>query len=159
MDSDLQGALPGTQAVAVGIHKISPLARVPEYQTEGAAGADLYAAIESALRLEPGERVLVPTGLSLEIPDGYEAQVRSRSGNALKFGIVVLNSPGTIDSDYRGELKVLVANLGAEVQIVSPGDRIAQIVFAPVIRVAFSEKAELTQTSRGYGGFGSTGRS
>jgi dUTP pyrophosphatase len=129
----------------------------PGYQSEGSAGADLRAALEAALVLEPGQRAVVPTGLRLQIPAGYEAQVRPRSGLALEHGLTVLNSPGTIDADYRGELKVILVNLGQEPFTVKPGDRIAQIVFAAVVRAEFEPRPQLADSVRGEGGFGSTG--
>ncbi|MGI6442862.1 MAG: dUTP diphosphatase [Synergistaceae bacterium] len=128
---------------------------LPAYATPGSSGMDLRAS-ESA-RITAGERACVGTGLFLEIPIGYEAQVRPRSGLALKKGITVLNTPGTIDSDYRGEIKVILANLGNEDFIVEPGDRIAQIVFAPVMQVSLVKTDELEDTDRSSGGFGSTG--
>lgn len=130
---------------------------LPAYASAGAAGADLYAA-ESAVVLGPGERVAVATGLELELPPGYEAQVRPRSGLALRHGITVVNAPGTVDSDYRGELKVLLVNLGSEAVTIRRGDRIAQLVVAPVTRVSFAEVDALASSPRGSGGFGSTGR-
>ena len=133
-------------------------AAIPEYKTAGAAGADVCALVESPVVLNPGERALIGTGLFFAIPDGYEIQVRPRSGLAAKNGVTVLNSPGTIDSDYRGELKVILANLGKEPFTVQSGDRIAQIVAAPVTRALFSPAAELDETERGSGGFGSTGK-
>jgi len=133
-------------------------ARPPEYKSEGAAGADLRAFLEEPYVLEPGSRFACPTGLRLEIPMGYEAQVRPRSGLALEKGVSCLNSPGTIDSDYRGELKVILVNLGGESVTISSGDRIAQLVIAPVCRAAFLRADALSDSSRGSGGFGSTGR-
>ena len=130
---------------------------LPEYQSEGASGADVRAQLEQEIVLKPGQRALVPTGLRLEIPPGYEGQVRPRSGLAMKHGITVLNAPGTIDSDYRGELKVLLVNLGEADFRISTGDRIAQIVFSPVTRVAFHRRQAISETQRGGGGFGSTG--
>jgi dUTP pyrophosphatase len=132
---------------------------LPRYETEGAAGFDLVAAvpINSPLKLENFSRQLVPTGLRLQIPEGYEAQVRPRSGLALKFGITVLNSPGTIDHDYRGELQVLLVNLGGDPFVVERGMRIAQMVIAPVTRVVLREVDRLDETIRAGGGFGSTG--
>jgi dUTP pyrophosphatase len=132
-------------------------AAVPRYSSEFASGADVQAAIDSELVIESGGRALIPTGLALEIPIGYEVQVRSRSGLASKYGIMCLNSPGTIDSDYRGEIKVILANFGDTPFIVSPGDRIAQLVLAPVYRADFIETELLSKTARGEGGFGSTG--
>jgi dUTP pyrophosphatase len=130
----------------------------PEYKSAGSAGADLRAYIPSPLRLAPGDRAAVPTGLRIELPAGYEAQVRPRSGLALEKGITCLNTPGTIDSDYRGELKVILVNLGGTEATVEPGDRIAQLVVAPVSRAAFEAVVRLAPTERGSGGFGSTGR-
>ena len=118
---------------------------------------DLRAALEGDLVLAPGDRVLVPTGLFLQIPPGYEAQVRPRSGLALKRGLTVLNAPGTIDADYRGEVGVILVNLSAAEQIIAPGDRVAQLLFAPVTRGELIEVAALEETARGGGGFGSTG--
>ena len=132
---------------------------LPRYETDGAAGMDLVAAIaaDEPLVLAPGARVLVPTGLAIALPQGFEAQVRPRSGLAAKNGVTVLNSPGTIDSDYRGELKVILINLGPEPFAIARGDRVAQLVLAPVVQAAWSEVAELDATDRGEGGFGSTG--
>ncbi len=133
-------------------------AAIPEYKTAGAAGADVCALVESPVELNPGDRALIGTGLFFAIPDGYEIQVRPRSGLAAKNGVTVLNTPGTIDSDYRGELKVILINLGKEKFTVNPGDRIAQIIVAPVTRGRFAVVEELDQTERGSGGFGSTGK-
>lgn len=130
---------------------------LPSYATPLSSGLDLRAAIEQPITVKPLERVLIPTGLILEIPEGYEGQVRPRSGLALKKGITVLNSPGTIDADYRGEVKVILINLGSEEVVIEPGERIAQLVIAPVQRVEVMEVENLTPTSRGEGGFGSTG--
>lgn len=130
---------------------------LPQYETDGSAGMDLRASIESPIVLKPMERCLVSTGLYIELPLGYEAQIRPRSGLAYKFGITVLNSPGTIDSDYRGELSVLLVNLSNKDFIISEGDRIAQIVFAPVEQAELVEADELKSTKRGEGGFASTG--
>jgi len=132
---------------------------LPAYQTDGAAGLDLVAAVPQGepLRLAPGQRGLVPTGLVIELPLGFEGQVRPRSGLALKYGITVLNSPGTIDSDYRGELKVLLVNLGTEAFLVERGERIAQLVVAAVAHARIEERRSTTATRRGAGGFGSTG--
>lgn len=133
---------------------------LPAYQSEAAAGLDLIAALEwdRPLTLTPGARALVPTGLVLELPIGFEAQVRPRSGLALKHGVTVLNSPGTIDADYRGEVSVVLANLGGAPFEIRRGERIAQLVVAPVTRAELVEVAEVTETERGSGGFGSTGR-
>ena len=127
----------------------------PTYATEGAAGLDVVTAVD--LSLAPGERMAVPTGFAIEIPPGYEVQVRPRSGLALKHGVTCLNTPGTIDSDYRGEVKVILANLGGETFSVGRGERIAQLVPAPVLHATFEEVPRLTDTERGSGGFGSTG--
>ncbi len=131
---------------------------LPAYATRGSAGMDLQAALAEPLTLEPGERAAVPTGLRLAIPEGYEGQVRPRSGWALKHGVTCLNSPGTIDSDYRGEIRVILANLGQEAVRIEHGMRIAQIVFAAVARAALRAEADLDDTARGAGGFGHTGR-
>ena len=131
---------------------------LPEYATAGSAGADLRSAEAEDVELPPGGRMAVATGLVLEIPDGYEAQVRPRSGLALHHGLTVVNAPGTIDADYRGEVKVLLINLGAEPVVVRRGDRIAQLVVAPVTRAVFRDMAELAGSDRGADGFGSTGR-
>ncbi|MCE7028403.1 dUTP diphosphatase [Jiella avicenniae] len=133
-------------------------AKFPAYASEGAAGADLSAALRMPLTLAPGERALVPTGLAVELPEGFEMQIRPRSGLAARQGVTVLNSPGTIDSDYRGEVKVLLINLGAEAVTISNGDRIAQAVIAPVTRAEFVSAEVLSGSARGEGGFGSTGR-
>lgn len=133
-------------------------AALPEYKSASAAGADLRARLDAALTLAPGERAAVPTGIRLEIPEGFEAQVRPRSGLALERGITCLNSPGTIDSDYRGEVKVILVNLGREPAEIRPGERIAQLVIAAVERASFLASSSLDATERGAGGFGSTGR-
>ncbi len=130
---------------------------LPAYATAQSAGMDLCAAISNDMVVQPGQRVLVPTGLSIALPDGYEAQVRPRSGLALKNGITVLNSPGTIDADYRGEVQVILANLGTEPFTITRGMRIAQMVVATYARVEWQEMPELSKTARGSGGFGSTG--
>lgn len=133
-------------------------AAIPEYKTAGAAGADICALVGSPVELKPGDKALIGTGLFFAIPDGYEIQVRPRSGLAAKNGVTVLNTPGTIDSDYRGELKVILVNLGKENFTVNKGDRIAQIVVAPVTRGLFETVESLDETERGSGGFGSTGK-
>ena len=133
-------------------------ASLPEYASAGAAGADLKARLDDTLHLAPGARAAVPTGLRLEIPEGYEAQVRPRSGLALRQGLTCLNTPGTIDSDYRGEVKVILVNLGTETAEIRDGDRIAQLVVAPVSRARFEPSDALGESDRGHGGFGSTGR-
>lgn len=131
---------------------------LPAYETEGSAGMDLRAAIDDPVTLAPMERFAFPSGIAIALPPGYEAQVRARSGLALRSGIACVNAPGTIDSDYRGEIKVILVNLGRESVTVARGDRIAQLVVAPVSRVAWDETETLDETGRGAGGFGSTGR-
>ena len=130
---------------------------LPVYATGGSAGADLCAAVDGEIVIAPGAREAVPTGLVLEIPDGFEGQVRPRSGLAIRQGLTIVNAPGTIDSDYRGELKVLLINLGSDPVVITRGDRVAQLVIAPVTRAAFVETEDLTSSERGAGGFGSTG--
>ena len=137
--------------------KLSPGASLPEYKTKGAAGADLCAYITGDIKLSPMERKLIPTGVFVELPLGYELQVRPRSGLALKHGITVLNTPGTVDSDYRGELQVLLINLGNEDFVIKNGDRIAQAVITEVTRPSFAIANFLSSTERGNGGYGSTG--
>lgn len=132
-------------------------AMIPVYKTSGAAGADLCAALDEDICIKPGERRLVPTGLSFEIPKGFEGQVRPRSGIALNNGVTVLNAPGTIDSDYRGEVKVLLINLGSEPFVICNGDRIAQLVIAPCVQADYTLTGTLERTQRAAGGFGSTG--
>ena len=132
-------------------------ASLPEFQTAGSAGADLRAYLSEPVMLAPMERKMIPTGLFVELPVDYELQVRPRSGLALKHGITVLNAPGTIDSDYRGEIGVLLINLGTEPFTVQHGDRIAQAVIAPVVPVCFTQASSLSKTARGMGGYGSTG--
>jgi dUTP pyrophosphatase len=142
----------------IDVHVLSsPEVEAPHYATEEAAGADLRAHLSAPIVLHPGERRLIPTGLRLALPVGYEMQVRPRSGLALKHGLTVLNSPGTIDSDYRGELQVLLIHLGHEPFTIEPGMRIAQAVLAPVVRGRFVVVEELPTTQRGAGGFGHTG--
>jgi dUTP pyrophosphatase len=133
---------------------------LPTYETSGSAGMDVRAAVPAAepITLRPGERATVPTGLSVAIPEGYEIQVRPRSGLAAKHGLTCLNTPGTIDSDYRGEIKVILINLGQEAFVIRRGERIAQLVLAPVTRLAWQAVEVLGDTARGAGGFGSTGR-
>jgi dUTP pyrophosphatase len=147
-----------SEPVAVRItldpHAFAP----PAYQTERAAGLDVYAAVTEPLTLAPGRVVAVPTGIRLEIPPGYEAQVRPRSGLALRHAIGIPNGPGTIDSDYRGELQVLLINFGSEPYVVQRGDRVAQLVFAKVARVSLTVAEEIQSTARGDGGFGHSGR-
>jgi dUTP pyrophosphatase len=145
----------------VRIRRIStrePALSLPAYQTAGSAGADLCADLEEPLTLTPGQRALVPTGFAVEIPAGFEGQVRPRSGLAVKQGVGIPNAPGTIDSDYRGELQVALINLGQGPVVIRRGDRVAQLVIAPVVRAEFVLADDLAGTDRGSGGFGSTGR-
>jgi dUTP pyrophosphatase len=145
--------------VSIAIARIGPVqVPLPKYQTPGAAGMDLHAALEAPLVLKPLERALVPTGLALAIPPKYEGQVRPRSGLAFKHGLTVLNTPGTIDSDYRGEVKVLLINLGQKKVTIQPLDRIAQLLIAPVATAQLIEVTALSETGRGGGGYGSTGK-
>lgn len=130
---------------------------LPEYQTPLSAGCDLCADIQKTIILKPQEYCIIPTGIHIELPEGYEAQVRPRSGLASKYGIGILNSPGTIDPDYRGEIKVILFNFGSKSIKIKRGDRIAQLVFAPVVRVIFKRVKKLKKTERGKGGFGHTG--
>lgn len=131
----------------------------PRYETELAAGADLKACLpDGPLRIAPGQRVTVPTGLSFEIPAGYEVQIRPRSGLSLKSDLLVVNSPGTIDADYRGEIKIILGNFGTQDILIEHGQRIAQMVLAPVLQAKFELTKQLTSTARGEGGFGSTGQ-
>ena len=145
--------------------RVTPLSHfeglaLPAYETADAAGMDLRAAVTDAepVTLAPGARAMIPTGLTIALPPGYEAQVRPRSGLAAKHGITCLNSPGTIDADYRGEVKVILINLGQDAFVIKRGERIAQMVIAPVTRAELNVVAELDETKRGSGGFGSTGR-
>ncbi|MBK9793795.1 MAG: dUTP diphosphatase [Sphingobacteriales bacterium] len=130
---------------------------LPEYETTGSAGVDLRAQLQEPVMLKPLQRALIPTGLYIELPDGYEAQVRPRSGLALKKGVTVLNSPGTIDSDYRGEIKVIMINLSNETTVINTGERIAQLIISKFEKVIFKEVDALNETERGEGGFGHTG--
>jgi dUTP pyrophosphatase len=144
--------------VQVRVQRVGPVeVPLPTYQTPGSAGLDLCAALPEGIRLEPGQRRLIPAGLRIEIPPGYEGQVRPRSGLALRHGITVLNSPGTIDSDYRGELGIVLINHGAESVQIAPLDRIAQLVIAPVAAAQFELALSLSETGRAAGGYGSTG--
>ena len=131
---------------------------LPAYATDGAAGCDLRAAIQAELTITPGGRTLVPTGIAVAIPEGYEGQLRMRSGLAHDAGLALLNAPGTVDSDYRGEIRIIVANLGTEPVTLHRGDRIAQFVIAPVARAGFDKVARLPDSVRNTGGFGSTGK-
>ena len=130
---------------------------LPAYASDGAAGLDLCAANDAPIRLDPGDRVLVPTGFAIRLPALYEAQIRPRSGLAARYGITVANAPGTIDSDYRGEIKIILINLGTDAFIIERGMRIAQMVIAPVIQCQITETDSFDSTARGTGGFGSTG--
>jgi dUTP pyrophosphatase len=130
---------------------------LPAYATENSAGLDLQAAIDEPVTIEPGARALIPTGIAIALPDGFEAQVRPRSGLAARHGVTILNSPGTIDADYRGEIKAILINLGQNTFIVEPKDRIAQLILAQVTRVIWKPADALQETMRGEGGFGSTG--
>jgi dUTP pyrophosphatase len=130
---------------------------LPNYETDGSAGMDIRADIEASITLKPLERFMFPTGLYIELPKGYEAQMRPRSGLAAKRGLTCLNSPGTIDSDYRGEMKVILVNLSNETQIIEPSERIAQLVIAEYVRADWQQVEVLSETKRGTGGFGSTG--
>jgi dUTP pyrophosphatase len=145
-------------SVAVTILRNGQGIPLPGYASAGAAGMDLVAALDTPLTLKPGDRAAVPTGIALALPEGYEAQVRPRSGLALKHGITVLNSPGTIDADYRGEIRVILANLGTEPVTLARGERVAQLVLAPVSRIAWVPVEALPASARGAHGFGSTGR-
>ncbi|HPM71842.1 MAG TPA: dUTP diphosphatase [Spirochaetales bacterium] len=137
---------------------LMPGAGAPEYRSSGAAGADLRARLDAPVELRPGATAVIPTGVRIQLPSGYEAQVRSRSGLAAKHGVSCLNAPGTIDSDYRGEIGVILHNHGVEPISIADGDRIAQLVVAPVSRARFVDVDSLSDTDRGAGGFGSTGR-
>lgn len=140
----------------VKIKKLNENAVIPQYQTEQAAGCDLHAVLDAPITLRSLERKLIPTDLSIALPIGYEAQVRPRSGLALKHGLTVLNTPGTIDADYRGNVGVILVNLSTEPYTIQPGERVAQLVVAKHERVEFEETDELSETARGTGGFGST---
>lgn len=141
----------------VGFQKLKSGATVPKYHSMQAAGADLHACLEKTIVIKPGERVLVPSGIAVQLPKGYELQIRPRSGLALNHGITVLNSPGTVDSDYRGELMALLVNFGSSIFKINNGDRIAQIVVSKHETVNFYEVKNIGKTSRGISGFGSTG--
>ena len=141
----------------IGIKKLSSKVLTPKYATSGSSGMDIAAYIEQDIIINPGEKALISAGFSLSIPQDYEVQIRPRSGLAAKKGVTVLNTPGTIDSDYRGEIKVILINLGKEVFSVKNGERIAQMVVCPIKQVVVEEVEELSETNRGVGGFGSTG--
>ena len=142
----------------IQIKKLSNSVSIPKYETSGSSGMDIAAHIENNIIINPGEKALVSTGLSVAIPKGYEIQIRPRSGLAAKKSITVLNTPGTIDADYRGEIKVILINLGKEKFVIENGERIAQMVVCPVIQASLDEVNELSDTARGVGGFGSTGK-
>ena len=131
---------------------------IPKKMSDGAVGFDIFARLDSPIELASGERAIVPAGFSIEVPSGFEAQIRPRSGLAAKYGLTMLNSPGTIDPDYRGEVKVILCNLGEQPITIENGDRIAQMVICPVTETELIESSELTETKRGYSGFGSTGK-
>ena len=141
----------------IQIKKLSTTVSIPKYETPGSSGMDIAAHIENNIIISPGENALVPTGFSISIPIGYEVQIRPRSGLAFKKNITVLNTPGTIDADYRGEIKVILINLGKEKFVIVNGERIAQMVVCPVVQADLEEVKELANTERGSGGFGSTG--
>ncbi len=143
--------------VEIKVKKLHPRAVIPGYMTEHAAGMDLCTVIASSVKLLPGERTLLPTGLAMEIPPGYEGQVRPRSGLALKKGIALVNSPGTIDADYRGEIGIIIINHGSETVEFMPGDRIAQLIITPVTQATIVETNDLNDSVRSSGGFGHTG--
>ena len=145
-------------SVSVQIKKLHPLAQVPRYMSAQAAGLDLCAVLDESVHLEPGQRTLVPTGLALALPDGFEGQIRPRSGLALRDGITLVNSPGTIDADYRGEVKIIVINHGQQTVEIKCGERIAQLIIAPVVQARLCEVDVLDDTTRSAGGFGHTGR-
>jgi dUTP pyrophosphatase len=144
--------------VTVRVKRLRPRAQIPAYQSADAAGMDLVAELNGTVLIAPGQRRSIPTGIALEIPPGYEGQVRPRSGRAIREGLTLINTPGTIDADYRGEVIVLVVNLGDDTIEIHPGDRIAQLLIAPVVRADIVEADELADTRRGGGGFGHTGR-
>ena len=145
-------------SVVLKIKRLRESAKIPAYQSAHAAGMDLVADLDGTILIAPGQRRAVPTGLTIEIPAGYEGQVRPRSGRALNEGLTMINSPGTIDADYRGEVKVLIVNLGDRTIEIHPGDRIAQLIIAPIVRAQIEEVGELSGSERGSGGFGHTGR-
>ena len=144
--------------VKILIKKLNPNVQLPRYKTNGASGMDLMAFIEKPIELKPGKSCLVPTGLSVAFPEKYEIQIRPRSGLAAKNNISVLNTPGTIDSDYRGEIKIILFNHGSENFIINNKDRVAQMVLTPIIKMELEETNELPDSTRGDGGFGSTGK-
>ena len=144
--------------VKVLIKKLTPSVQIPSYKTKGASGIDLMAHIEKTINLKPGKSCLIPTGLAVAFPEEYEIQIRPRSGLAAKNNISILNTPGTIDSDYRGELKIILFNHGNKNFIINNNDRVAQMVLTPIVKMELEETNELPETIRGEGGFGSTGK-
>jgi len=144
--------------VKVLIKKLNSSIKIPSYKTNGSSGMDLMANIEEPIKISPGNTSLIPTGIFIAIPKNFEIQIRPRSGLAAKNNISVLNTPGTIDSDYRGELKIILINLGKKDFIIKKNDRVAQMILAPVVKAEFEEVSELPETVRGEGGFGSTGK-
>ena len=144
--------------VKVLIKKLNPEAKLPNYKTKGSSGMDLMACLDKSIIIFPGKSALVPTGLSIAIPDDTEVQIRPRSGLAAKSNISVLNTPGTIDSDYRGEIKIILFNHGDSEFVVNNNDRVAQMILVPILKIEFEEVKELPNTIRGSGGFGSTGK-
>ena len=144
--------------VKVLVKKLNIRVKLPSYKTEGSSGMDLIAFVEKPIEIKPNSSALIPTGLSIAIPENYEVQIRPRSGLAAKSNITVLNTPGTIDSDYRGEIKIILFNHGKENFIVNNKDRVAQMILAPIVKIEFEEVEELPDTIRGSGGFGSTGK-
>ncbi len=144
--------------VKVLIKKLNSSIKIPSYKTEGSSGMDLVANIEEPIKISPGNTSLIPTGIFIAIPKNFEIQIRPRSGLAAKNNISVLNTPGTIDSDYRGELKIILINLGKKDFVIKKNDRVAQMILAPVVKAEFEEVSELPETVRGEGGFGSTGK-
>ncbi len=143
--------------IKIQIKKLYDTVLIPKYETSGSSGIDIAAHIEKNIIINPGDKALVPTGFSVAIPNGYEIQIRPRSGLAVKKSITVLNTPGTIDADYRGEIKVILINLGKDRFVVQHGERVAQMVVCPIVQVHLEEVKELSETVRGSGGFGSTG--
>lgn len=146
------------QKICVIFHKCHPYVEIPARQTGGSAGYDIKAFLENSVSLNPGQRIAIPTGIRVELPAGFVLSVRPRSGLAINHGITMINSPGTIDADFRGEIKILMVNLGLEPYVIHNGDRIAQVLLEKIFEIEWSEAQELEQTKRGDQGFGSTGR-
>jgi dUTP pyrophosphatase len=155
----MSDANPSTRMLRVEVVQTSNAAGLglPSYATSGSAGMDLQAAVDERVTLLPGQRAAIPTGIAVALPEGFEAQIRPRSGMAIKHGLTVVNAPGTIDSDYRGEIKALMINLGQAPVTIEKGDRIAQLVVAPIVRVQWAQVEQLPSSQRGAGGFGHTG--